>query len=62
MGYTAHELAEVSGVSVRTLHWYEEQGLLSPARRSNGYRDYGPDDVRRLQQILLGIGQDVQIG
>lgn len=53
MGYTAHELAAVSGVSVRTLHYYEEQGLLRPARRANGYRDYGPNDVRRLQQILL---------
>ncbi len=53
MGYTAHELADISGVSVRTLHYYEEQGLLRPARRTNGYRDYGPSDVRRLQQILL---------
>ncbi len=53
MGYTAHELAELSGVSVRTLHYYEERGLLRPQRRPNGYRDYGPGDVRRLQQILL---------
>ncbi len=53
MGYTAHELAELSGVSVRTLHYYEERDLLHPQRRSNGYRDYGPNDVRRLQQILL---------
>lgn len=53
MGYTAHELAELSGVSVRTLHYYEEQGLLHPRRRDNGYRDYSPADVRRLQQILL---------
>ncbi len=53
MGYTAHELARLSGVSVRTLHYYEEQGLLHPARRPNGYRDYGPADVRRLQQVLL---------
>lgn len=53
MGYTAHELADLSAVSVRTLHYYEEQGLLRPERRDNGYRDYGPADVRRLQQILL---------
>lgn len=53
MGYTAHELAALSGVSVRTLHYYEEQGLLKPARKPNGYRDYGAADVRRLQQILL---------
>lgn len=53
MGYTAHELARVSGVSVRTLHYYEEQGLLHPQRRDNGYRDYNTTDVQRLQQILL---------
>lgn len=53
MGYTVHELAKLSGVSVRTLHYYEEQGLLHPLRRENGYRDYGPDEVRRLQQVLL---------
>lgn len=53
MGYTAHELAELSGVSVRTLHYYEEQGLLHPQRRNNGYRDYDTASVRRLQQILL---------
>jgi DNA-binding transcriptional MerR regulator len=53
MGYAAHELAELSGVSVRTLHYYEEEGLLRPARLDNGYRDYGIEDVRRLQQVLL---------
>lgn len=53
MGYTAHELAKISGVSVRTLHYYEELGLLQPKRRPNGYRDYGPHEVRALQQILL---------
>lgn len=53
MGYTAHELAELSGVSVRTLHYYEEQGLLHPQRRDNGYRDYDAACVQRLQQILL---------
>ena len=53
MGYTAHELAQLSGVSVRTLHYYEEQGLLHPTRRDNGYRDYGVEEVQRLQQILL---------
>lgn len=53
MGYTVHELSEISGVSVRTLHYYEEQGLLHPQRRDNGYRDYGTADVQRLQQILL---------
>lgn len=51
--YSASQLAKLAGVSVRTLHWYEEQGLLVPARKPNGYRAYGPRDVVRLQQILL---------
>jgi len=46
------ELARRTGVSVRTLHYYEELGLLSPSHRSEkGYRLYAPADVARLQQI-----------
>lgn len=47
------ELAKRTGVSVRTLHYYEEIGLLAPSQRSEaGYRLYGAADVARLQQIL----------
>ena len=53
MTYSVGQLARLSGVSVRTLHHYEEIGLLRPARLQNGYRTYGKDDVERLQQILL---------
>src|SRR5258707_10934060 len=46
------ELAKRTGVSVRTLHWYEEIGLLSPPQRTEaGHRLYGAEDVGRLQQI-----------
>ncbi len=52
--YTVGEVAELSGVSVRSLHHYHEIGLLMPTVRSPaGYRLYSPDDLRRLQQILL---------
>lgn len=51
--YTVNELAELSGVSVRTLHYYDEIGLLHPIRRENNYRNYGVAEVNRLQQILL---------
>jgi DNA-binding transcriptional MerR regulator len=52
--WTVRELARLAGVSVRTLHYYDEIGLLSPARRSeNGYRQYSRDDLLRLQQILF---------
>ena len=52
-GYSVKELAEMSGVSVRTLHHYDALGLLSPTRRPNGYRSYSKEDAGRLQQILL---------
>lgn len=51
--YTVGQLAKLSGVSARTLRYYEELGLLSPKRKANGYREYGPTDVDALQQILL---------
>ena len=52
--YTIGKLAQLSGVSVRTLRFYEEAGLLAPAREAeNGYRRYTSEDVDRLQEILL---------
>ncbi|WP_318245352.1 MerR family DNA-binding transcriptional regulator [Paenibacillus gallinarum] len=42
MEYTVHQLAELSGVSGRTLRYYDQIGLLPPARiNSSGYRIYG---------------------
>jgi DNA-binding transcriptional MerR regulator len=54
MDKTVGEIARIAGVSVRTLHHYDDIGLVSPARRSEaGYRLYGPDDVERLQEVLF---------
>ncbi|MBC8530474.1 MerR family transcriptional regulator [Gehongia tenuis] len=51
---TVKEAARLSGVSVRTLRHYDEIGLLRPAARSEaGYRLYGEEELRRLQQILF---------
>ena len=50
--YTVSELAQLAGVSARTLRHYEDVGLLCPARAENGYRTYGPHDVRRLGHVL----------
>lgn len=48
------KLAGLAGISTRTLRYYDEIGLLPPARTSaSGYRIYGPVEVDRLQQILL---------
>jgi MerR family transcriptional regulator, thiopeptide resistance regulator len=54
MAYTVKKLAKVSGVSVRTLHFYDEVGLLKPAYYgSNGYRFYEEEQLLMLQQILF---------
>lgn len=54
MAFTVGELARLTGVTVRTLHHYDEIGLVQPSARSDaGYRLYGEADVRRLQQVLV---------
>ena len=51
--YRASEFAELTGVTVRTLHHYDRAGLLKPGRRTGaGYRLYGAREFARLQQIL----------
>ena len=53
-GYTVKQVAKLSGISVRTLHHYDEIGLLKPESvGANGYRYYGRDELLRLQQILF---------
>ncbi|HLJ48472.1 MAG TPA: MerR family transcriptional regulator [Bryobacteraceae bacterium] len=54
MAYTVKQVAAMSGVSVRTLHFYDETGLLKPARYgANGYRYYEEAQLLTLQQILF---------
>jgi len=54
MAYTVKKLSELSGVTVRTLHFYEEIDLLKPAYYgSNGYRYYEEKQLLQLQQILF---------
>ena len=54
MAYTVKQVAELSGVSVRTLHFYDETGLLKPAYvGANGYRFYEEPQLLTLQQILF---------
>lgn len=54
MEYTVQKLAQLAGVSSRTLRYYDEIGILKPARiNSSGYRIYGQPEVDRLQQILF---------
>ncbi len=54
MAYTVKNLSEISGVTIRTLHFYEEIGLLKPAYYgANGYRYYEERELLQLQQILF---------
>lgn len=54
MAYTVKQVAAMSGVSVRTLHFYDEIGLLHPAYQgANGYRYYEDAQLLVLQQVLF---------
>ncbi|MBT2393196.1 MerR family transcriptional regulator [Streptomyces sp. ISL-1] len=54
MSYSVGEVASFASVTVRTLHHYDEIGLLSPGGRSHaGHRRYDDADLDRLQQILF---------
>jgi DNA-binding transcriptional MerR regulator len=64
MEYTVQKLAHIAGLSTRTLRYYDEIGLLKPARTSSsGYRIYGQAEVDQLQQILfyreMGVNLEV---
>jgi DNA-binding transcriptional MerR regulator len=54
MAYTVKQVSRMSGVSLRTLHFYDETGLLKPAfHGANGYRFYEEPQLLSLQQILF---------
>jgi len=60
---TVKQLAAISGVTVRTLHHYDEIGLLTPAHvGANGYRYYGRAELMRLQRILFHRELGVPLG
>lgn len=60
--YTVKQVSDMSGVSVRTLHHFEDEGLIRPGRSANGYRAYTANDLDRLQQILLYRECGVKLG
>lgn len=54
MAYTIKQLAKLAGITVRTLHYYDEVGLLKPSFiQKNGYRYYEEKELLLLQQILF---------
>ena len=62
MEYTVKQLAEIAGISARTLRHYDKIGLLKPARiNSSGYRIYTSNEVDLLQQILFFRALDIPL-
>lgn len=62
MEYQIKKLAELAGVTTRTLRYYDEIGLLKPTRiNTSGYRIYGTKEVDRLQQILFFRSMDMKL-
>lgn len=60
---TVHEVSELTGVTVRTLQYYDTIGLLPPAKRTDaGYRLYDDTALARLQEILLFRELDFSLG
>jgi len=60
--FSVNQLAKLAGVSVRTLHHYDEIGLLKPGTRTeSNYRYYGEAELLRLQQILFYKELDIPL-
>ena len=57
------ELSRTTGVSVRALRYYEEEGLIRPARAGNGYRDFDDGAIGQVRQIhgLIDSGLPTRI-
>lgn len=59
---TIHELANITGCSIRTLHYYDKIGLLKPySKENNGYRKYNDESLMRLQQIMFYKEMDLPL-
>ena len=56
------QAAEASGLTVKTVRYYDDIGMVRAARRDNGYRDYGDDDVHKLSflQRARGLGFSIE--
>lgn len=62
MEYTVQKLSQIAGISTRTLRYYDEIGILKPARiNSSKYRIYGEREVDLLQQIMFYRGMDIDL-
>ena len=60
--FTVNQLSKIASITPRTLHYYDEIGLLKPTTvGDNGYRYYGEDALLRLQQIMFYRELDISL-
>lgn len=59
--YSLKQIMDITGVTKRTLHYYDEIGLLKVQKNENNYRVYNQNDLVRLQKILLLKNLDMSI-
>ncbi len=60
--YTVKEVSNLTGISVRTLHYYDEIGLLKPTEKSEaGYRLYDDKALEALRQVLIFRELDIPL-
>ena len=56
-----NEVEQAIGITKKNIRFYEAEGLLSPSRSANGYRDYSPEDVEALNRIKLFRKLDIPL-
>ena len=53
MGWTVKQTSEKTGIPADTLRYYDKEGIVSPKRYENGYRQYSDEDVSNLKNIIV---------
>jgi len=53
MGWTIKQTAEKTGISPDTLRYYDKEGIVSPKRYENGYRQYNDNDITSLKNVIV---------
>ena len=56
-----NEVEQAIGITKKNIRFYEDEGLLTPSRSANGYRDYSEADLATLRQIKLFRKLDIPI-
>ena len=55
------EVEELTGITSKNIRFYEKEGLISPKRSENGYRDYSNEDIEILKSIKLYRKLDISL-